>query len=330
MADLQVSNITPDLLRVNIPAISTLGFIHIVTNCPLQKFWCQEKNECYFQNDFAERKQYFEITDHLLRLSQELSLPELAPVGKLRQFEFIIETEYWYLFINKLAQSDLNELQLLAKELSAKTQTAIQNNSNPTNNFPNGSSGNPDTGISLIDLDRSIENKLIFYFLFQSSSDSTAKILEKIELMTLEQKEKFLEQIFQKSPLQKLPKIIYNHIFCTFKVNAPLYEILELINYDKIKITLKKLNIQNSDSVVTELANLPNSIRYINALQEAKSFYEHYQNIYIIPLILKQTALIALDLQGINELYKIKNHLSEKTLALLCKEATFINNFRNN
>ena len=330
MPSIQVANITPDLLRVNLPSLSFLGFINISTTFSLQKFWRQERNECYFQNDFSDRRRYFELTDMLLRLSTELKLPGLTPLAQLTQFEFIVDTDYWPTFINKMAQNDLLELRNIATELSTVSQTQIQEPFIQSNTNSGIVTEGVTVDIKLIDLDKSIENKLIFYYLFQANLESVERIAEKIDLMTMEQKEMFIEQIFQKSPLQKLPKIIYTQPFCTLKLNASLSELLPLISSNKIKLIIQKPKLQSLNNLDEEISNSPHYNQVLTVLSEIKTFCDQNQNNYVLPLGLRQTVLLALDLQGLAELNKLGGTLKEKIFHLINQEAPFTKGFINN
>jgi len=329
MSGALVTNITPDLLRVHIPSLSLLALINLASTTTLQKFWYQEKKECYFQSDFSDRRGYFELTDNLLRLSSDLNLSYLEPLAKLMQLEFIIESDYWPIFLGKLAGDELQELRNIALELGTISHATIQENSTIPN-IPSCNCNANSNEVSLIDLDRSMENKLIFYFLFQASSEPVEKIVEKIDLMTMEQKEMFVEQIFQKSPLQKLPKIIYLHPFATIKLYTPLNEILPLILSNKIKIILKKPTCQALTNLSPEITNSPHYSRILNILETVKTFQEQNQNNYVLPLALKQTALISLDLQGMSELTGIATNIKEKIFRLINQEVPFTQGFIKN
>ncbi len=322
MQQAQVAQITPDIARVNLPSISTLAFLCITTTFPFLKFWYKQKNECYFQENFINRKQYFEITDLLQRKALELNLPELKPLAQNIHLEFLIDNELLPVLINKLSKSDLIELQNLAKTLGE------ENNLSPTNepktNYPPRTINNLNyEKVSIIDIDKSFENKLIFYYLFQAGIESTEKIAEKLELMTVEQKEKFIEQILQNQPLNKIPQIIYQHPFCTMRLFCPLYELLPLINSNKNKIVIKRPVLTSITSIDNKITTEKNYNKVLEILSIVKDYYDLENNPYIIPTIINQVAIISLDLEGINEVLKIENNLSQKIISALGKEIPF-------
>ena len=252
----------------------------------------------------------------------------LVPLAQLMQFEFIIEADYWSLFLNKLAQSELLELRNIAEKLASESKTTIEAKYLPSS-FGNSSTTTVETELCLIDIDHSMENKLIFYYLFQANIESIEKIASKIDLMTMEQKEKFIEQIFQKSPLQKLPKIIYNHPFCTIRASASPMDLLALVKCNKIKMLVKRPCFPAKIELPEEVSSAPQYSQILALIDEVKAFYTENQNNYILPIMLKQSVLMELDLQGLAELNKINGPLKEKIFSLINKEAPFTKGFIN-
>jgi len=328
MTEAQVTNITEDLLRVNIPSLSYWGLIEICTNSPLQKFWYQEKSNCYIDSAISNRQKYFELTDQLVRLANNYSLVELTPLAKLVQLEFVIETRDWPAFLVRLNQNDCPELKNISGKLNEITGSAIPLIETVAQALFNQTESTL-SDIKLLDIDHSIENKIIFYHLLQSKSESIEKIAEKIDLMTLEQKENFIEHICHPGAITKVPKIILSKPFCTFKINAALSELLPLVTKNLFKIFVKRPCYPALTQVSENLTASNYWPEIIKTLDQVKNLFDQTQNYYLLPLGIKQLFLMDLDLQSLFELSRIENPLKTKIINLINKEAPFTKGITN-
>ncbi len=321
MPETQVTNITEDIVRVNIAGLSYWSLIEICTNSALLKFWYLERNDCYVDDNFSDRQKYFELTDLLLRSAQQFNLPELVPLGRLVQLEFLIPTGDWLQLVHKWSHSNSYELKNIAEKIILES-TTIKHKNEPISNSVTpqmDSSGD----INLIDLDHSIENKIIFYHLLQSKSETIAKISEKIDLMTLEQKENYIEQICQRETAYKIPKIIFTKPFCTLKIKTALFDLIPLFTTGKFSLIIRQPNFQNLKDTSNRLNETKHYPEVIKILDRIKAHFEKTHNHYVLPLGVKQTALLDLDLQGFFELSKINNPFTLKIIELIHKEVPF-------
>ena len=330
MVKTQVIEQKPNSLFIKADALSQLAFLNLSTICSISNHQRTPNDTLYFHDTFENRREYFEITDELKRLAKAAEAEELLPFSTMQVVEFTIPKSYLELMINKLSQHPLEELQDLAKSLSESTNTELsypkpQNIINSQTNI----NYNP-TQVSLLDIDRSIENKIIFYHLYQANNDEVEKISEKIELMTIEQKENFIEQIFQRSPLQKLPKIIYNHTFCTLKIICPFHELKPLSLISDIKLVFQKPGHFLGYSTPESILNTEHHQPYLSLMEKIKAHFEQTPNPYILPETFNQQAVIALDLQSIEELKKINNPLKIKIFEEITKHEPFIKTLINN
>ena len=330
MVKTQVIEQKPNSLFIKADALSQLAFLNLSTICSISNHQTTPNNTFYFHDNFGNRKEYFEITDELRRFSKEAELEELLPFASMQIVEFTIPKDYLATLINKLSQHALEELQDLAKSLGEATGTE-HSHPKPQNCINNQTNINYNpTQVSLLDIDRSIENKIIFYHLYQANNDEVEKISEKIELMTMEQKENFIEQIFQRSPLQKLPKIIYKHTFCTLKIICPFHELKPLSVIDDIKLVFQKPGHFLGYSTPETIQNTQHHQAYMSLMEKIKNHFEQTPNPYILPETFNQQAVIALDLQGIEQLKSINNPLKTKIFEEITKHEPFIKALINN
>lgn len=324
MVKVHVIEQRPDSLFIKADALSQLAFLNLATSCSIYNHQFSKCENFYFHDSFEKRKDYFELTDELNRLSKQSELLSILPFSTMHTVEFNIARRYLATFIKKLNHTHLIELQELAAQLNSTSglNLTMQRPISQQKNFFN-INYNP-TEVSLLDIDRSIENKIIFYHLYQANKDEVEKIIEKIDLMTMEQKENFIEQIFQISPLQKLPRIIYNQIFCTLKITAPFSEINPIGLNLNIRVALQNPVHYLGYHLPEEIKNTNLHEPYLSLMEKIKIYYEQTQNPYVLPGTFNQQALLALDLQSVEELSKIETPLKDKIFQQLIKYEPFL------
>jgi len=330
MVKTEVIEQKPNSLLIKVDALSQLAFLNLSTLCSINNHRSKTNNTFYFHDAFENRREYFELTDELKRLAKQTELNELLPFADMQIIEFSIHKDYLLTLINKLSQTSLQELQTMADSLCQTTKIELsQPKPKNTNNNPTNTSYNP-TQVTLLDIDRSIENKIIFYHLYQANNDEVEKILEKIELMTMEQKENFIELIFQQSSLQKLPKIIYNHNFCTLKIVSPFSDLKPLLLNNNLKLVFQKPNHILGYSTPESILNTEYHQPYLSLMEKVKNHFQLTPNPYILPETFNQQAVMAIDLQSIEELKKVKNPLPTKIFEQITKQEPFIKALINN
>ena len=183
--------------------------------------------------------------------------------------------------------------------------------------------------VALLDLDRSIENKIIFYHLYQGGNNEVNNITAKIELMTLEQKENFLEQVFLTSPLHRLPNIINNSNFCTFEIIDEFVNLKPLLENPEIHITLQNPTTCYGYAKPEQIVSSANHEAYLSLMEKIRLYVADKRNLYIIPQIFRQQALISIDLRSLAALKTVKTPVKEKLFEPLGKQLPFLTNYLN-
>lgn len=330
MAQVQIQQQSDQSYQIQADSLSQLAFLNLITLCSINHFSHKPKDSLYFHDSFENRKDYFEITDRLKKLSKDTELPDPLPFAHEQIVSFNIPGEHIENLIAKMKSHYMAELRELADKMATELDLDIKNDGATKKTNPLFTKNYNPSQVSLVDIDRSIENKIIFYYLYQANNNELEKITEKIDLMTLEQKENFIEQIFNTSPLQKLPKIIYNHIFCTLKIVAPFVEVAPLCLKPSFKIILQQPVHYLGYSTPEEIKNSSDYEDFLTLMERAKSHFEQTLNPYVLPATFNQQCLVALDLQSLSDLKSIESPIKNKIFEQITKYAPFTKNLINN
>lgn len=316
--DMTIAKREPNLLEIN-ASISHLAFLNIFTKYEILAYEFKPLNEFYFTSPAAN-----ELCNSLKRISMDLTKPELMPLARLFQVKLIISTFNVTNWINRLTNETLEELKLFGKQLATQTDAKPVIPTIP-DNFPAQISSSEVT--TTLEVDSTFENKILLNYLIANSPAPLSTLIEKVELMTMEPKEKLLEQILCSSESILLPKAIMHQPFYHLQLIEPLGILHDLIKCPQIRLTFTPFTINQGVATDNEIATTASYEAYLTVLELVKRHFRETSDPYVIPLNFNQSALLAVDLHAIQILKKHQSPFIHKLLNQVKLAAPFLKNY---
>ena len=260
--------------------------------------------------------EYLELIQNLESLEAKTEQNHFLTFGQLINLDIIISKFALPNFAAKLSSNSLPELKAIGENLCLQISLPIKDWSAAMAIKFNEQRSPADEIIKIIDLDNSFENKLLFYHFFEQGDHDLSQIAEKLELLTVEQKEKIFEHIFLDPAAIRLPKIIFEHTFCSIELFTDFLSIQTAFNCPEVKIIIQPPSCRQSYPTPNYIFQTGLQPLFVETMERVKTYFTQTQNQYIIPFIFKQKAIIALNLLQLEIMRKqsfpLMNELLEK------------------
>lgn len=308
-----------NILEIQFNKISLLSVFYLI-------FFSQTKNYNYhlisnefYQGEFADDFDYKSIQKQIIELNE----PDVISLANLCNLTLVINKNN----LNQLC----NDLNFLPFPEITQINNCLLNNfglsldkqkNNPIVELKDKKTENKDC-VQIIDINPVIENKILFYYLFPQNSATIETVAEKVELLTMEQKDNILNNIFHNQSINNLPQIVKEKSFCVFKINKTLSEIQRIIQPE---INLITNQLTNQYGFSTPESIIKNNKQENFLLLNKKTNQIFNNNPYLLNTSYRQSFILTLNLNTFHKLQEINTPLAKKIIELAQKEFYFLKN----
>ncbi len=294
--NIQIQGMRPNLLIFRFEKISRLAFIKIITEFNIFSYKTQKLSENYIDAALEQDELYKSLLPELEKLEAITKKEHFQTLGQLLDAEIAISEFAFSGFIKKLSTNSLPELNRLAENICLQRGVSCPARQNDTIKNCQVSETPRQQEIKLLDVDRSFENKILFYYLRASSTENTEKVLERVELLTMEQKEIMFQNIFSAGISTCLPKIILEHQFCSLQLSDTLHNFQALMLCPQTRLFFEPFSTKHGYLMPESIIPAGQQELFLTTMEKIKKYFLETGNQYIIPQIFRQNALVSLNL----------------------------------
>lgn len=281
-----------------------------------------------YEPPVKDKTYYSTILANLKSLADATNNNVLMPLAELQNFEFTLSREAISDFTAQLLSSDLSEL----TGLGEKFQNALGVNvdmAKPATSQLAGLALLSSKKLSILEIDQTAENKILFLYLYRKSNENWEKIAERLQLLTMEQKEKIWEEISDAKPSLTLPTSLCEQTLCSMEAVDELINLKPLIFCPDIKIVCQPFTTELGLTTPEFITNSSKQELYYSTMEMVKKHFSENRLAYVIPRLFRQRAIIFLNLKSIEYLKELKSALANEILLEAGKYLPFLKNFIN-
>lgn len=294
--NIQIQETKPNLLLIRFERLSYLAFLKIITEFKINSYEKKELGENFINAPLEQDAEYRFLEQKLEQLEAKTGQSHFLTFGQLLNLDIAISRFALKNFIDRLAADSLAELRSFGHALATRTGIQTTETTNPLATEFNNKKLIPEERIKIIDIDKSFENKLLFYHFFAAGGRELPQIADKLELLTVEQKEKIFESIFATDATTRLPRIIFEHTFCSMEISDEFTNLQTIIRCPEAKIIFRSPSCQYAYPTPNCIFQAGLQELFVSTMEQLKNYFLQTRNQYIIPFIFKQTAIFALNL----------------------------------
>ena len=284
-----------DLLEIKFNKISLFAVINIIFLGNFKHYDFDLIENEYYNQDFQGNSDY----ENIQKTISELNSKNIISFANFCNLTLLIDKNETTNLVSNLKTLEYPEINSITNKLKTELNLSVTDREPLTTIDLAPNDKKISSEIEIIDINPSFENKILFYYLFPKNKATIETVAEKVELLTMEQKEKIFEKVFCDGKVNNLPQIVKQKTFCVFKLNVSTDEIMELVKNSEINIVSNEFT--NTYGTVAPDSIINNNLqeKFFSINTETDNFYRNNKTPYILNTTFRQSVIMTLILNSI-------------------------------
>lgn len=167
--------------------------------------------------------------------------------------------------------------------------------------------------VKIVSYDANAENKLIAAMLYKHLHEPFEKVLEKVNRLSKEKKEKVFEEFFKKITNKDAPLRELEHSYYTFEILVDYGAYRDLQRHRMCTQTTQLLSTKHGFSIPEEMKEAGIAKGFKECMKEAKELYERlaeempYEAQYCVPLAYKKRTLFTMNARELYHIIRLRS-----------------------